>query len=66
MKMNQANAIEDIMWTNLKKLCEKCEYMPEDIGCAVLEACGFNVKRYISGGIAVKDSQGRLLNYYSN
>lgn len=48
-----------------KKLCKQCGYDPENIGSTVLKACGFNVRRFMSGGIAVHDGADNLL-YYSS
>lgn len=51
--------------TLAKKLCVDCEYSPEAIGCAILEFCGYTIKKYLKGDISVKDSNGELL-YFSD
>lgn len=49
-----------------EKLCKKCGYVPEDIGCEVLQDCGFSVNRYMTGGLTVRDAQNEILYHYSN
>lgn len=44
-----------------RKLCADYGYDPTQIGCAVLKACGYEVRRYLKGDISVKSSDGQLL-----
>ena len=43
-----------------KKLCRDCGYDPTEIGCKILTACGYDVKKYLKGDISVS-SNGSLL-----
>lgn len=57
--------IDDGLLVRAKKLCENCGYDPEDIGCEILRASGFGVKRYITGGVTVRDSKNEIMYHHS-
>ena len=51
---------------NLERLCENCEYSPEDIGLAILRALGYDTKKWcLSGAVAVTSKDGKKLLHYT-
>ena len=48
---------------DLSTLFELCEYNPEEIGIVLLRASGFLIDCYMSGDIAIRDKNGKFLNF---
>ena len=54
---------ENYLHNKARQLCEDYDYNPEQIGIAILRACGYIVKEHLKGEVSVKDPCGSLLYY---